>query len=208
VIRRARHLREQQIFDYYLAERGGEPLDPPIADHLADCEPCGSRYAELTRFMDILRIEGKAETDAVFPPDRLQAQQREIARRIEAVLRPARVISFPGQVMQRTMAASSSRTASRWTAAAAAAGLFIGIALGASWESRGPARQSIVREASETRTARLTAAAGGRAALTSDRTADDAYLSELEFALDRPRTRALVAFDAFTPHVREIRDSR
>lgn len=208
MIHRVRHLREQQIFDCYLAERSGEPLDPPMAEHLADCEPCGSRYAELTRFMDTLRSEGNAETEALFPPDRLQAQQHEIARRIEGVLRPARVISFPGRVMQRTMAATSSRTAPRWAAAAAAAGLFIGIALGASWESRGPARQTTVHEATETRASRLTAAAGTRSALATDGAADDAFLSELEFALDRPRTRELVAFDAFTPHVREIRDIR
>jgi hypothetical protein len=54
----------------------------------------------------------------------------------------------------------------------------------------------------------LTAAPGTRSALTADGAADDAFLSELEFALDRPQTRELVAFDAFTPHVREIRDSR
>ena len=208
MIGRARHLREQQILDCYLAERGGEPLDPPIAEHLADCEPCGSRYTELTRFMETLRTEANAEADALFPPDRLQAQQREIARRIEGVLRPARVISFPRQIMQRTMAASSSRPAPRWAAAAAAAGLFIGIALGASWESRAPSRPTTVREATETRATRLTAASGPRATLTTDRAADDAFLFELEFALDRPQTRELVAFDAFTPHVREIRDSR
>jgi anti-sigma factor RsiW len=208
VIRRARHLHDNQIFECYVAERGSELLDPPLAEHLSDCQSCGARYAELARFMDALRAEADAETDAMFPAERLQAQQRDIARRIESVARPARVISFPGQVMQRTMAATSSRTAPRWAAAAAAAGLFIGIALGASWESRGPARQTTVHEATETRASRLTAAAGTRSALTTDGAADDAFLSELEFALDRPRTRELVAFDAFTPHVREIRDIR
>jgi hypothetical protein len=38
--------------------------------------------------------------------------------------------------------------------------------------------------------------------------ADDAFLSELELALERPHTRELRAFDALTPHVREIRDSQ
>jgi hypothetical protein len=38
--------------------------------------------------------------------------------------------------------------------------------------------------------------------------ADDAFLSELELALERPHTRELVAFDALTPHVREVRDKR
>jgi hypothetical protein len=39
--------------------------------------------------------------------------------------------------------------------------------------------------------------------------ADDAeFLSDLELALERPHTRELQAFDALTPHVREIRDQR
>jgi hypothetical protein len=211
VIRRARHLRERQMFDCYLAARGGEPLDPPVAEHLTDCTPCGSRYADLARFMDALGTEAAAETDAMFPPERLQAQQREIARRIESVGRPARVINFPGQVMRGATAMSSSRAAPRWAAAAAAAGLFVGIALGASyeWESRGAAiRQATARETNESRTARLIPAAATRSSLSTDGAADDEFLSELELALDRPRTRELLAFDAFTPHVREIRDLR
>jgi hypothetical protein len=31
------------------------------------------------------------------------------------------------------------------------------------------------------------------------------FLSELEFALDRPHTPELVALDYMTPHVREVR---
>jgi hypothetical protein len=37
---------------------------------------------------------------------------------------------------------------------------------------------------------------------------DDAFLSDLEVALERPHTRELLAFDALTPHVREVRDQR
>ena len=37
---------------------------------------------------------------------------------------------------------------------------------------------------------------------------DDAFLSELDAALQRPRTQALVAYDALTPHVREVRDQQ
>ena len=51
------------------------------------------------------------------------------------------------------------------------------------------------------------AAGSTRAASASD-AADDAFLNELELALERPRTRELVAFDEFTPHVREVRDQQ
>ena len=35
---------------------------------------------------------------------------------------------------------------------------------------------------------------------------DDKFMSDLESVLDRPHTSELVAFDALTPHVRDIRD--
>jgi hypothetical protein len=119
------------------------------------------------------------------------------------------VISFPGKLVQRTITASTSYTAPRWVAAAAAAGLFVGIALGASyeWESHVRTSQTAVRETGAARSPRLApvAARGGSAV---DVATDDVFLSELEVALERPQTRELVAFDAFTPHVRELRDQR
>ena len=35
---------------------------------------------------------------------------------------------------------------------------------------------------------------------------DDMFMSDLESALDRPHTSELVAFDALTPHLRDVRD--
>ena len=204
---RAHHLQEDGLYDYYLAERSGEASAPPVTEHLADCESCGARYAELARAMDTLRAEGEAETDAVFTPERLRAQQQQITRRIEHVARPARVISFPGRLVRRTITGSA-RTAPRWVAAAAAASLFVGVGLGAGyqWGTRARApRQTLVGITGHS--SRLTPVATRGSGL-ADVATDDAFLSELENALERPRTRELQAFDAFTPHVREIRDQR
>ena len=199
---RAHHLHDERLFDCYVTERGGDPIDPPDAEHLADCGECTARYAELASFMETLRRDGETEADAVFTPDRLRAQQQAIARRLELLGRPARVISFPGRIVQRTIGASQARMAPRWTAAAAAAGLFVGVALGASYEwnmRRLPAASFSTRDGS----ARIAPAAvrGGSAD-------DEAFLSDLELALERPHTRELLAFDALTPHVREVRDQR
>jgi len=216
VISRAHHLQDDRLFDCYLAERGGEAIDPPLAEHLADCETCAARYAELAGLMTVLRHEGEAEADAVFTADRLRAQQQHIERRLAHVGRPARVISFPGQFVRRTIHASTSRTAPRWMAAAAAAGLFIGVALGASYErgsrARGPIGSSasqrlVARDAEAARASRLTPVIT-RGSNPADVAADDAFLSDLEVALERPHTTELQAFDALTPHVREIRDQR
>lgn len=210
MILRGRHLQDDRLFECYLTERTGDPIDPPTAEHLADCESCGGRYAELVRFMDTVRAEGQAEADAVFTPERLRTQHQQIARRLEHVGRVARVISFPGQFVRGSITASATRTAPRWIAAAAAAGLFIGVALGASYEWNPllrSARQSMARRIDTSRPARLTPVAT-RGSNQVDVAADDAFLSDLEVALERPHTRELLAFDAFTPHVREIRDRR
>jgi anti-sigma factor RsiW len=209
VIHRAHHLPEERLFDSYLTERGGAPLDPPVAEHLADCAACGTRYAELASFMDALRRDGDAEADAIFTPEHLRQQQQQISRRIALVGRPARVLSFPGRIVRRTIDASTSRRAPRWVAAAAAAGLFVGIAVGASfeWRSQLGTRRTFLSDASRARTPRLSPVAT-RGTVPADVASDDAFLSDLEIALERPHTRELVAFDALTPHVREIRDQR
>src|SRR6185295_14371969 len=141
----------------YLAERAGTPLDPPVAEHLADCAGCSSRYAELMAFMDGLRRDGEADADAIFTPERLRVQQQQIARRLALVGRPARVLSFPGRIVRRTLDASGTRQAPRWIAAAAAAGLFVGVALGASlqWRSQVQSRQSFLVDAARERGSRI-----------------------------------------------------
>jgi uncharacterized protein involved in exopolysaccharide biosynthesis len=209
VIQRAHHLQEARLFDSYLAERGGEPIDPPVAEHLADCAACSARYAELTAFMDGLRRDGEADADAVFTPERLRVQQQQIARRIALLGRPARVLSFPAPPVWRNHDPAAPRRAPRWVAAAAAAGLFIGVAAGASfqWRSQVQSRQSFVSDAGRVRAQRVTPVAtrGSGAAEVAN---DDAFLSDLETALERPHTRELQAFDELTPHIREIRDQR
>jgi hypothetical protein len=208
VIHRARHLQEERLFDAYLAERSGAPLDPPVAEHLADCDACGARYGEFSAFLDTLRRDGELEADAVFTPERLRAQQAQIAHRIEHIGRPARVISFPGRIVRRTIGASTTRTAPRVVAAAVAAGLFVGVAVGASyqWGARLRGGQPTLH-ARDNSAARLSPIAT-RGTSPAEIAADTAFLSDLELALERPHTRELQAFDALTPHVREIRDQR
>jgi len=206
VIHRARHLHEDRLFDCYLAHRAGDAIDPPAAEHLADCAACAAKYAELVGFLDGVRADGVTESDAVFTPERLRAQQQQIARRIEHVGRPARVLSFPSRVVRRTMTmtASTTRTVPRWAAAAAAAGLFIGVAVGSyQYGSRGRVLGAHLTPQNPT-VERL----APKGVVPPLATSDDTFLSDLELALERPQTRELRAFDAFTPHVREIRDAR
>jgi hypothetical protein len=127
---RARHLHDDRLFDCYLAERHGERLDPPVAEHLADCPTCAGRYGDVARFMDQLHANADADVDAIFPAEQLRAQQQQIARRIEHVGHAARVISFPGHPSAHHLSGGRLRITPRWIAAAAAAGLFIGVYVG------------------------------------------------------------------------------
>jgi hypothetical protein len=211
---RAPHLQDDSLSDCYFAERRGEALDPPAAEHLADCASCAERYAEFERFMTSLRDEANAEVDAWFPADRLRAQQQDIARRLDHVGRAARVISFPGRLAAPRMHRSTTRMATRWIAGAAAAGLFVGVAAGTLFDfgtrfefgmrGRRSVRQLGARSAGvPTLPASLTPVPSvGTATRATE--ADDVFMSALELALDRPHTSELVAFDALTPHVREV----
>jgi hypothetical protein len=196
---RARHLSDERLFDCYLTEQCGEPAEPPVAEHLADCQECRTRYAALARFMDGLRVEADAELDEAFPADRLRVQQQQIMRRIDHLACPTRIISFPGHSPDVRATASRTRVAPRWLAAAAAAGLLLGIAAGSRIYPGGSAAPPAeVSRAGGAPAAALAIGLGGPEPST-----DLDFLLELEYALERPHTRELTALDALTPHVLE-----
>jgi hypothetical protein len=224
---RPNHLGDERLFDCYLSECVGEALDPPAAEHLSDCPSCGTRYADLVSLMDDVRAEGDHETDSIFTVDRLRQQRQQIAARLEHVGQPAQVISFPsGTGRRRTTAAT--RVAPRWIAGAAAAGLFIGVAVGLFLDAgrskvdfgrqrRHPSvatAEGLVgaRVGASPPAVSLAPAAPSEAVFASDESSrvaqaldeDDVFLSELELALAHPRTHELQPFDVLTPRVREV----
>jgi hypothetical protein len=197
---RARHhLHEDRLFECYIAERSGESVDQAAADHLSACHDCGVRYRELSRFMDRLRAEAEAETDAIFTPEQLRFQQQQIARRIKHLGHPARVLSFPVRLVHRHLTRHASRIAPRWAAAAAAVGVFIGIGAGVVFDSRGrvmPAPMTISRPA---RIEPQALAVSSPGPLIDD----EAFLSQIEAAIGS-HNQELLPFDALTPRVQEI----
>jgi hypothetical protein len=208
VTRRAHHLDDQQLFESYLSERGGEPIDPPAAEHLSDCVKCGARYGELVRLMDALRREADADTSEVFTAERLSAQKQQILRRVEHVGRPARVIDFPAAAVARHMNRAGAQGLTRWVYAAAAAGLVIGVGLGAVYQSEWVSIQTGRRSAAvrQIGTPRPHVGSVPTGAIAATDGAEDAFLSDLDLALAQPHTPTLQAFDALTPHVRDISD--
>jgi hypothetical protein len=151
--------------------------------------------------MDTLRIEADAELDDVYSIDHLRAQQQQIAHRIEHVGRSARVLNFPAHQGTRHMPAPGSRMAPRWVAIAAAAGLFVGVGVGLFFDTGRHAAPASPALVAVSRPVRLEMPEARPLPLI-DR--EDVFLSEIEVAADRPRTAELAAFDALTPHIREI----
>jgi len=225
MIVRAPHLQDDVLYECYYAERRGEPVDPPSAEHLADCTACARRYAEVGTFLTTLSDDADADISALFPQERLREQQQEIAKRLELVGRAARVITFPGRAAGTSAPKSRpsvTRLTTRWTAAVAAAGLFVGLAAGTVFNfvpgfdflsnarrgfstsrTRQVAPSSLPSHLSPVTTGAERANIANVANFTDT---DDRFMSDLESVLDRPHTSELIAFDALTPHVREIRD--
>src|SRR6476660_5727973 len=103
--------------------------------HLESCPACRARFAELSAWLQNVRIDATTEADEHFSAERLASQHALVFRRLEAAERPARVIAFPRFAQPLT-----SRTfhASRWIAAAAAAGLIVGVGVGQLMDLRHP----------------------------------------------------------------------
>jgi anti-sigma factor RsiW len=173
-----------------------------VRQHLHGCEACTWRYTELTAPLQRLRQDAASEADEVFTPSRLAAQRAHILRRLETDAHATRVIPFPSQPV-RIDRSIATRPMGRWVAAAAAAVFLIGVAAGRLLDQSSPTRSSRPTAISAVGMSSISAPAG---ALALDATAptDDAFLSELDQAVDRQRIAALSVLDEMTPHVREV----
>jgi len=97
--------------------------------HLQGCAACTHRYQEFVEQMADVREEALLEADAVLSPARLELQRQQILQRLEHATHPARVIPFPSPSSQNLSLFTGSQVR-RWIAAAAAAGLIIGVTVG------------------------------------------------------------------------------
>jgi hypothetical protein len=170
----------------------GRPSHP----HLTTCTSCRTRFAEFSSWLENIRVDAVTEADEHFSAERLVTQQAQIFRRLEAAERPARVIAFPRFTQPLT---SRSSNVSRWVAAAAAAGLIVGVGLGQFMDFR---HSLTVRDAptAQAQVVDVPLAARNDARVKAiSVTRDEAFLSELDASLSRAAVPELRALDAFTP---------
>jgi hypothetical protein len=198
-----RHLDDAALAEIW-SDAALTPGERPAHAHLDACASCRVRYTALDEWLQGIGSVARAEADEAFPAERLAAQQSQILRRIEALERPARIIVFP----KHTRPAIGERTgARRWVAAAAAAGLVVGIAAGQLLDLRDALGRRDQRFAQQ-RPLEPTLSANIQPVNLASLQSDEAFLQDLEEAATSPRVPELAALDAFTPRLRDIGSER
>ena len=201
---KASHLSDDRLIEVCL-------LDPPSApeqQHLSECAPCDARRVRLQRLLDDVSETACAAADAAFPPERLTRQQARILAHLKHEGRPARVIAFPAGYAQHDAAASRTRPGSRCIAAAAVAGLVVGVIAGRfghdySFGRPGPARVIVARTADDPEV-RAAGSTGAIREVTAS-ISDEEFLNQIEMAIDAPAAAALQPLDDLTPRAWEVR---
>jgi hypothetical protein len=173
-----------------------------VRQHLHGCEACTWRYTELTAPLERLRQDAASEADEVFTPMRLEQQKSAILDRLDGAAADRKVIAFPAAAARMNRPVIR-RPLSRWVAAAAAAGLLIGLMGGRILPvGTGP----IQPQASAARTAMpavpTPVALVSDSPLPVDFEGDELVLSEIDSAVHTQRIAALSALDEMTPTIR------
>lgn len=119
VVLRRGHLSESALVEVW--STGVRPV------HLDRCDICAERALEMSHWLEDVQTLGRADADAVFTGERLTAQRGQILQRLEQLDRPAKVISFPARKARIAEGNDGRRISPAWLAAAAAAGLTVGV---------------------------------------------------------------------------------
>lgn len=200
------HMTDERLIDTYFARVGNRSERGAVqaeCEHVLTCEVCARRYENLTASLEQLRQDADADADAYFTADRLAAQRNHILRHLEGAEHPARVIPFP-HATSKPRVARVHAPLFRWVAAAAAAGLMIGVSAGRLLYVRpgtSPRAAASVQARASQPALRATGADYSRLALGGN--VDEAFLSEVESAVSQQRIAALQALDAMTPRVQD-----
>ncbi len=187
-----RHVTDADLVAVWTDNRIGQLPRTAAGTHVLECAACRTRLASLSSWLDGVRNDARQQADDAFPRERLAAQQAQILRRLEAMERPARVLVFPR--FARAIGAHHVGR-QRWIAAAAAAGLFVGIGLGQTFDFR---PRSNIRSSPPQEISRVSPMGVQRISLTTD---EDFLYDSLPAATEVPES--LRSLHEITPSARE-----
>ena len=165
--------------------------------HLDACAGCRARFAAFDAWLIGVGETLRTEADEIFPAERLAAQQAQIARRLETLERPARVIAFPKAA--RAVISGNSHVR-RWVTVAAAASLIAGFGLGQAVPLRTVLRTQQVPAPKTDFNAPKTVIIAKELTPSSTSLNDEELLSD---AFVSPKVKNLSALDDMTPHARD-----
>jgi hypothetical protein len=171
--------------------------DRPAHPHLDACAVCRDRFAQFGAWLQGVGDEMRDEADGPLTPERLAVQQAHIARRLELLDRPARVIAFPKAARAVISGHSHVR---RWVTVAAAASLIAGFGLGQVVPPLRAIRRPHVAAATPL-TKPMTQKIANDIVPASTTFSDEELLSVDSFA--RLHVNTLSALDDMTPHARD-----
>ena len=188
------------------------------ASHLRTCGWCATRFSALTPLLNAMREAADTGFEDVFTPQRLRAQRARIGHRLAQLvgkIEPARVLAFP--FSDRPLSQVEFRPG-RWLAAAAVAGLLIGVTVGqlvhlhpvATQTASAAAPDGPARTLDLTGTVELPSPDGDSQAQTSPITLDEfeRLMAEEEFLgyldLTSFQVSELESIDALTPRVPDL----
>ncbi len=187
-----RHLSDDQLIELCVSATGPGGDE---AAHLLACAACATRRASIIEILAELDAAADANTDAAFPPDKLERQQARILQRVDQDGRPGRVISFPAYQAPDTLLRSRPRV--RWAAAAAAAAFVFGLFAGLFAHNLGGDTE---------RTPAGVTGSDSEAPLRAVSTtfSEDEFLVQVEAAATQNGPVALRPLDAMTPRAWEV----
>jgi anti-sigma factor RsiW len=197
------HPADDRLIALYFGDEEASPDERrTVRQHLHGCEACTWRYTELTAPLERLRQDAASEADEVFTPARLDRQLSGILDRLEGASADARVIRFPSAPMRLDRSVMH-RPLTRWVAAAAAAGLLIGVMAGRLFEfsnARVATAAPIARAARPVNVA--PAQVMSDTPMADSLESDELGLYEIDQAVHNQQIAALSALDELTPHMR------
>jgi len=196
------HPGDEQLLELLLASVSSDEDAGARRGHVDTCDACRRRLLALDSVLAGARASLEAEADAWFTDSRLDRQRAGVMRRLAGGQSPARVLSFPGAWR---LARPGHGVARRWVAAAAVAGLLLGLVAGLTLD---PRRGSLERLVAGTGFGRPE---GGPLGPESSRLLppvavspnDEAFLVELDAAMRAPRIEPLQVLDELTPRMAE-----
>jgi hypothetical protein len=190
-----RHVTDDRLIEMCLAGSASAADE----QHLVGCIECETRRVEYAALLQQTSEAATIEADAAFPADRLARQQARILHKIDQDGRPGRLIAFPNGHGHDALSLRT-RPASRWVAAAAAAGLIVGLVAGHMvHDFPGGGRRAPVAHVA------VSEQATGTAMRSAGVITDDEFLGQIEAAIDRGGPATLRPLDALTPRAWEVR---